>query len=205
MKVTNLKLEGLKLLDLDRHGDNRGWFEETYNYERYKQAGIDNIFVQDNRSFSSKKGVLRGMHFQKYPYSQAKLVRCTRGKVIDVVVDLRRNSPTYLQYEAVELSEDKVQQLFVPQGFAHGFYCLSDDVIFEYKVDNVYSKENERSINYLDPKLGINWNEILKGETPILSEKDKMYLSVLIFGKKIDKKSTLYMINSSKTKGKRLI
>ena len=173
MKVTNLKLEGLKLLDLDRHGDNRGWFEETYNYERYKQAGIDNIFVQDNRSFSSKKGVLRGMHFQKYPYSQAKLVRCTRGKVIDVVVDLRRNSPTYLQYEAVELSEDKVQQLFVPQGFAHGFYCLSDDVIFEYKVDNVYSKENERSINYLDPKLGINWNEILKGETPILSEKDK--------------------------------
>lgn len=173
MIVTDLKLMGLKLLDLDRHVDNRGWFEEVYNYERYKAAGIDNIFVQDNRSYSTQKGVLRGMHFQNNPYSQAKLVRCTKGKVIDIVVDLRKDSPTYLQHEAVELCADKVQQLYIPRGFAHGFYCLSDEVVFEYKTDNVYSKESERSINYLDPKLGIDWNTILKGETPILSDKDR--------------------------------
>lgn len=173
MIVTDLKLMGLKLLDLDRHVDNRGWFEEVYNYERYKAAGIDNIFVQDNRSYSTQKGVLRGMHFQNNPYSQAKLVRCTKGKVIDIVVDLRKDSPTYLQHEAVELSADKVQQLYIPRGFAHGFYCLSDEVVFEYKTDNVYSKESERSINYLDPKLGIDWKTILKGETPILSDKDR--------------------------------
>lgn len=173
MQVTDLKLKGLKLLDLDRYGDNRGWFEETYNYERYKAVGIDNVFVQDNRSYSTKKGVLRGMHFQNHPYSQAKLVRCTKGKVIDIVVDLRKDSPTYMQHEAVELSEDKVQQLYIPRGFAHGFYCVSDEVIFEYKTDNVYAKVYERGINYKDPKLGIDWDHILKGEKPILSEKDE--------------------------------
>lgn len=172
MIVINLQLEGLKLLQLDRFQDNRGWFEEVYNYEKYKEAGIDNVFVQDNRSLSKVKGVLRGMHFQLNPYSQAKLVRCTQGKVLDIVVDLRKDSPTYLKWEAVELSEDKVEQLYIPRGFAHGFYCISDNVVFEYKVDNVYSKENERSVNYLDPQFNINWDEILKGCKPILSDKD---------------------------------
>ena len=101
------------------------------------------------------------------------MVRCTKGKVIDIVVDLRKDSPTYMQHEAVELSEDRVQQLYIPQGFAHGFYCLSDETIFEYKTDNVYAKEYERGINYKDPKLGIDWDSILKGEKPILSEKDE--------------------------------
>ncbi|MEG0408827.1 MAG: dTDP-4-dehydrorhamnose 3,5-epimerase, partial [Bacilli bacterium] len=172
MKVIDLTLNGLKLLKLDRFEDNRGWFEEVYNYDKYKEAGIDNCFVQDNRSFSKVKGVLRGMHFQKNPYSQAKLVRCTKGMVLDIVVDLRKDSSTYLKWEAVELSEDRVEQLYIPRGFAHGFYCVSDDVIFEYKVDNVYSKENERSVNYLDPQFNIDWEHILKGVKPILSDKD---------------------------------
>ena len=173
MKVTDLKLEGLKLLDLDRHGDNRGWFEEVYNYERYKQAGIDNIFVQDNRSFSSKKGVLRGMHFQKYPYSQAKLVRCTRGKVIDVAVDIREGSPTYGEYVAVELSEENKTMFFLPHGMAHGFLTLTDNVEFQYKCDNLYNKESEGSIRYDDKTIGIDWGTLLNGIEPVLSEKDK--------------------------------
>lgn len=172
MKIINLELEGLKLIQLERFLDNRGWFEELYNYEKYKEAGIVNVFVQDNRSFSTNKGVLRGMHFQKNPFSQAKLVRCTSGKVLDIVVDIRKSSPTYLKWQCVELSEDKIEQLYIPQGFAHGFYCVSDNVVFEYKVDNVYSSEHERSINYADPLFNIDWESILKGEQPILSEKD---------------------------------
>lgn len=177
MKIIDLELNGLKLIQMDRFMDNRGWFEEVYNYNKYKSLGIDNVFVQDNRSFSMHKGVLRGLHFQNNPYSQAKLVRCTQGQVIDVVVDLRKESSTYLQWQAVHLSGDQCEQLYIPQGFAHGFYCVSDNVVFEYKVDNVYSKEHERSIHYLDKTLNIAWDDILKGEKPTLSEKDDQALS----------------------------
>lgn len=172
MKIIDLELDGLKLIQMDRYMDNRGWFEEVYNYEKYKSLGIDNVFVQDNRSFSISKGVLRGLHFQNNPVSQAKLVRCTQGEVIDVVVDLRKDSKTYMKWQAVNLSSTQCEQLYIPQGFAHGFYCVSDNVIFEYKVDNVYSKEHERSIHYLDKTINIAWDDILKGEKPTLSEKD---------------------------------
>ena len=145
---------------------------ETYSTEKYAQLGIHNVFVQDNHSMSSKKGTLRGLHFQNNPMAQAKLVRCTRGKVIDVAVDLRKGSPTYKQWVSVELSAENKRQFYIPRGFAHGFLTLTDDVEFEYKVDNLYSKEHDRGIRYDDPSIGVDWGTLLEGMEPILSEKD---------------------------------
>ncbi|MEG0265186.1 MAG: dTDP-4-dehydrorhamnose 3,5-epimerase [Erysipelotrichaceae bacterium] len=172
MKVIETSIEGVKILEPDVHGDHRGWFMETYSKERLEAIGIHNNFVQDNQSYSAKKGTLRGLHFQNNPMSQAKLVRCTRGKVIDVAVDIRKGSPTYLKWESVELSEENKKQFFIPQGFAHGFLCLSDDVEFEYKVDNYYSKECDRGIRYDDPSINVDWGGLLNGIEPILSQKD---------------------------------
>ncbi|MEF9962231.1 MAG: dTDP-4-dehydrorhamnose 3,5-epimerase [Erysipelotrichaceae bacterium] len=172
MKVIETSIEGVKILEPDVHGDHRGWFMETYSKERLRAIGIHNNFVQDNQSYSAKKGTLRGLHFQNNPMSQAKLVRCTRGKVIDVAVDIRKGSPTYLKWESVELSEENKKQFFIPQGFAHGFLCLSDDVEFEYKVDNYYSKECDRGIRYDDPSINVDWGGLLNGIEPILSQKD---------------------------------
>lgn len=172
MKAIKTELEGVLIIEPDCFGDHRGWFMETYSAVKYKELGIDTVFIQDNMSFSSKKGTLRGLHFQNYPMSQAKLVRCVRGAVIDVCVDLRKDSPTYMKWTSVELTSENRRQFFIPQGFAHGFLCLTDDVEFEYKVDNYYSKENDRGIRYNDSQIDVDWGSLLNGIEPILSEKD---------------------------------
>lgn len=161
-------IEGLRIIHPDCHGDERGWFMETYSKPKYAEMGIDCEFVQDNQSYSARRGVLRGLHFQNEPYAQAKLIRCTRGAVFDVAVDLRTGSPTYGKWFGLELSADNKTQFFIPRGFAHGFLTLTDDVEFQYKVDQIYSREHDRSIRYDDPAIGVEWGIA----DPILSEKD---------------------------------
>lgn len=172
MKVTKTKLPGVVIIDPDVHGDHRGYFMETYSTQKFQEIGIDNVFVQDNMSFTAKKGTLRGLHFQNNPMAQAKLVNCTKGTVIDVAVDIRKGSPTYRQWVAVELSEENKKFFFIPRGFAHGFLTLTDNVEFRYKVDNLYSKECDRGIRYDDPTINVDWGSLLNGIEPILSEKD---------------------------------
>ncbi|MEG1393694.1 MAG: dTDP-4-dehydrorhamnose 3,5-epimerase [Christensenellaceae bacterium] len=168
MKVTKTKIEGLIVIEPDCFGDNRGWFMETYSKPKFEQIGIDCEFVQDNHSFSAVKGTLRGLHFQINPMAQSKLLRCTKGTVLDVAVDLRKNSPTYKKWHSVELSAENKKQFFMPKGFAHGFLTLTDDVEIQYKVDAVYSKECDRSIRFDDAELGVDWGIA----NPILSQKD---------------------------------
>ena len=174
MKKIETKIAGLYILEPDVYGDNRGWFMETYNSKTFKDLGIDVTFVQDNRSFSAVKGTFRGLHFQRNPHSQAKLVSCIKGAVLDIVVDIRKDSATYGQYETCELTEENKRFFFVPRGMAHGFLTLTDNVEFQYKCDNLYNKESERGIIYNDPTININWDELLNGIEPILSEKDKL-------------------------------
>ena len=168
MIVTKTEIEGLVVIDPDCFGDHRGWFMETYNEAKMKENGLDVVFVQDNHSKSLVKGTLRGLHFQNNPMAQTKLVRCTKGVILDVAVDLRKNSPTYKKWFSIELTEENKKQLYIPQGFAHGFLTLSDDVEVQYKVDNLYSKEHDRGIRYNDPEIGVDWGDI----APVLSEKD---------------------------------
>lgn len=151
--------------------DDRGCFLESFNKKIWKEVGLDLDFVQDNESLS-RKGVLRGLHYQFAPMGQAKLVRVTNGTIIDVVLDLRKEEPTYGQSYKVKLSAENKRQLFIPRGFAHGFMCLTDDVIFTYKCDNYYSKEHEASIHPLDPQLNIDWE--MDHKDIILSEKDTL-------------------------------
>lgn len=168
MEVIKTELPEILLVKPDAFEDNRGWFMESYSYEKYKNLGIDVEFVQDNRSRTETKGTIRGLHFQKAPKAQSKLVMCTRGRILDVVVDLRKKSPTYKKWIAVELSEQNKYQLFVPKGFAHGFLSLEDETEILYKVDDFYSKECDRSIRFDDPEIGVDWGI----ENPILSDKD---------------------------------
>ena len=168
MKRIDTKLEGVCILEPVVHGDARGYFMETYSTKTLADLGIHNVFVQDNQSYSSQKGILRGIHFQNAPMTQAKLVRVTKGAVLDVAVDLRKGSPTYKQWVSVELSAENKRMFFIPQGFGHGFVTLTDDVEFCYKVDNLYSKENDRGIRYNDPSIGVDWGVV----DPILSQKD---------------------------------
>lgn len=168
MKVVKTDIEEVLVIEPDCFGDHRGWFMESYNQEKFNDAGVNTVFTQDNHSFSAAKGTLRGLHFQNLPKAQTKLVRCTKGRILDVAVDIRLNSPTYKKWVAVELSEDNKKQLLIPQGFAHGFLTLTDNVEVQYKVDNLYSKEHDRGIKYDDPSIGIEWNEL----EPVLSEKD---------------------------------
>lgn len=172
MKVTETKIPGVLIIEPDVFGDHRGYFMETYSTKKYEEIGITTTFVQDNMSFSANKGTLRGLHFQNAPMAQAKLVSCTKGAVIDVAVDIRKGSPTYKQWVAVELSAENKKQFFIPRGFAHGFLTLTDDVEFRYKVDNLYSKEHDRGIRYDDPTINVDWGTLLNGIDPILSEKD---------------------------------
>ena len=172
MKAGKTALPEVLIIEPDCYGDYRGWFMETYSEPKYKELGITNHFVQDNHSMSARKGTLRGIHFQNDPMAQAKLVRCTRGIVIDVAADLRKGSPRYRQWVSVELSAENKKQVYVPRGFGHGFITLTDDVEFEYKVDNEYSKEHDRGIRFDDPSIGVDWGGLLNGIEPILSEKD---------------------------------
>ena len=165
-------IEGLCIITPSVHGDNRGYFMETFNQREMHEAGIDINFVQDNQS-ASVKGVLRGLHRQiKYP--QTKLVRAIRGSVFDVAVDMRENSPTYLKWYGVELSEENKKQLLIPKGFAHGFLVLSDYAEFCYKVDDFFHPNDEGGIAYNDPTIGVKW-PISEGMEIILSDKDKAW------------------------------
>ena len=169
MNLIPTSIPDVKLLEPRVFGDARGWFYEAYNAETLKELGIDVTFVQDNRSFSAKKGTLRGLHFQKTPHAQSKLLSCTRGEILDVAVDLRKGSPTYLQHVAVRLSAENKRMLFLPKGFAHGFLTLTDDVEVFYKVDAYYDPASDRSVRFDDPQLAVPWGIA----DPILSDKDK--------------------------------
>lgn len=186
MKVIDTAIEGVKIIEPDRFGDSRGWFCETYNAGRYKKAGITCDFVQDNESFSHK-GVIRGLHWQAPPHTQAKLVRVIKGAAWDVVVDIRKGSPTFGQHVACYLyAEDSEYakqlsahhqplaancQFFIPRGFAHGFIVLEDYTLFSYKCDNLYCPSADRGLRFDDPALSIVWPDL--GVTLTLSEKDK--------------------------------
>ena len=169
MKFTKTSIEGLVIIDPTVFGDNRGYFLESYNEKEFKEVIGKVSFVQDNESKSSK-GVLRGLHFQKSPFAQAKLVRCIEGKVLDVVVDIRKNSKTYGQYFTTELSGENKKQVFIPRGFAHGFLVLSDSAIFAYKVDNTYAPEHDAGIRWNDPIVNIQWG--LSESEVLVSDKD---------------------------------
>jgi len=163
-----LELSGLVLIKPKFFVDNRGFFLETYKKSVFFENGIETEFIQDNYSKSDYK-VLRGLHFQKAPFEQAKLIRCLKGRIFDVVVDLRKDSKTFKQYKRIELSEQNQNSLFIPRGFAHGFVVLSETAEVMYKTDNEYNKDSERSINYCDEELKIDWGIDFE---PILSQKD---------------------------------
>ena len=172
MKIIKTPIEGLLILEPQVFRDARGYFVETYNEQRYLEAGIDAHFVQDNQSCSTY-GVVRGLHFQLPPYSQAKLVCCTVGRVLDVAVDLRKGSPTFGQWYSVEINDVNHRQLFIPRGFAHGFSVLSEKALFNYKCDNPYHKEADGGLLLSDPDLAIDWQ--IPAELRIISEKDKRH------------------------------
>lgn len=171
MKIIETKISGLLIIEPSVFSDDRGYFLESYNQKTYQNFGIDNLFIQDNEALSSY-GVVRGLHFQQNPHSQAKLVRVIKGKVYDVAVDLRSESPTYLEWVGIELSGENKKQFLVPRGFAHGYSVLEDDTIFSYKCDNFYEKESEGSINPLDKTLNVDWK--IPAEKINLSAKDKI-------------------------------
>lgn len=169
MKVVSTEIEDLFIIEPQVFGDNRGWFMESWSQKKMEEAGLFYNFVQDNHSFSALKGTLRGLHFQKGSSSQAKLVRCVRGAVLDVAVDLRKNSKTYKKWVGCVLSEENKKQFLIPRGFAHGFLTLTDNVEFVYKADNYYDPQADRNIIWNDEEINIDWGV----ENPILSEKDK--------------------------------
>jgi dTDP-4-dehydrorhamnose 3,5-epimerase len=169
MKITQTEINDLIIIEPKVFGDNRGWFVESYNQRVFSNHGISIEFKQDNHSLSKEKGVLRGLHFQNNPYAQTKLVRCTRGKIWDVAVDLRKSSATYLKWFGIELTRENHKMLFIPQGFAHGFITLEENTEVQYKVDNFYDLNTDRSIKYDDPDIGIKWPL----DDVVLSEKDK--------------------------------
>ena len=168
MKMTPTRIPGVVLLEPRAFGDHRGFFCETYSRRQFAALGQDVDFVQDNEAFSKQSGVLRGLHFQTPPMTQAKLVRVGRGAVFDVVVDLRKGSPTYGRWEGFSLSAANFRQLFVPAGLAHGYMTLEADTQFLYKVDRYYSPQHDGGISALDPQLGIVWPDI----PPIMSDRD---------------------------------
>ena len=169
MEIIKTKIPGLLIIKPDVFEDERGYFFESYNRDKFVSEGIDNVFIQDNES-KSMKGVLRGLHFQNPPYEQGKLVRVMKGAVIDVAVDIRKNSPTYGQWDSIELTESNKIMYWVPPGMAHGFVTLEDETVFFYKCTNLYNKASEGSIRWNDPNLNVNWGL----SNPIISEKDKI-------------------------------
>ena len=172
MEVIKTAIEGVVIIEPKVFRDARGYFFESFSQREFEEKVRKINFVQDNESMSSY-GVMRGLHFQRPPYTQSKLVRCVKGRVLDVAVDIRKGSPTYGQHVAVELSEDNHRQFFVPRGFAHGFAVLSEEALFEYKCDEFYHPEAECGIAWNDPNIGIDWR--LPKEVVILSAKDEKY------------------------------
>ena len=169
MNVIKTDVLDVYILEPQVFGDHRGWFMESWSEQKMEEAGLFYNFVQDNHSYSAHKGTLRGLHFQKGDDSQAKLVRCAKGAVLDVAVDLREGSPTYKKWVAVELSAENKRQLLIPRGFAHGFLTLTDEVEFLYKADNYYAPLADRNIIWNDTDINVEWGI----ESPILSDKDQ--------------------------------
>ena len=172
MEIIKTEIDGVVIIEPRIFCDERGYFFESFSQLEFDEKVMPINFVQDNESMSSY-GVMRGLHFQKMPYTQSKLVRCVKGAVLDVAVDIRKGSPTYGQHVAVELSEDNHRQFFIPRGFAHGFSVLSEEVIFQYKCDNFYSPQSEGAIAWNDPDLNIDWR--IPAEKVVLSEKDSKH------------------------------
>ena len=170
MEIVKTGIEGVLILEPRVFKDARGYFLESFNAREFKErTGLDIDFVQDNESMSSY-GVMRGLHYQRMPYTQSKLVRCVRGAVLDVAVDIRRGSPTFGRHVAVELTEENHRQFFIPKGFAHGFAVLSETAVFQYKCDNFYYPESDAGISILDSSLGIDWR--IPADRALLSDKD---------------------------------
>ena len=168
MNRIDTKLDGVYIIEPKVFGDHRGYFMETWSVRNFEAIGINTQFVQDNQSFTQKKGTIRGIHYQQNPMAQTKLVRVLSGAVMDYAVDLRKNSPTYRMWVGVELSAENKRQFYIPKGFGHAFITLTDDVTFVYRCDNFYSAVHDRGIRYNDPTIGIDWGS----DSPILSEKD---------------------------------
>ncbi len=175
MKFTELEIKGVWVIEPKIFTDQRGYFMESFKKELFEQHVGKVEFIQDNES-KSTKGVLRGLHFQKGEFSQAKLVRALKGRVLDVVVDIRKGSPTFGKYVAVELTEDNKKQLYMPRGMAHGFLVLSDEAIFSYKVDNTYAPQHEATLAWNDPQVAVNWQ--MEEKDLLLSDKDKLGVSL---------------------------
>ena len=189
MEVIKTAIEGLVIIEPKVFNDSRGYFFESFSQREFEEKVRKINFVQDNESMSSY-GVMRGLHFQRPPYTQSKLVRCVKGKVLDVAVDIRKGSPTYGQHVAVELSEDNHRQFFVPRGFAHGFAVLSETAIFQYKCDNFYAPEADGGISIKDDSLGIDWQ--IPTANAILSEKDIKHVCLKDFDSPFEYGMNLY-------------
>ena len=168
MNIIKTDVLDVYIIEPQVFGDKRGYFFESWSKKKMEDAGLFYDFVQDNQSYSTTKGTIRGLHFQRGEHSQAKLVRCTKGAVLDVAVDIRKGSPTYKKWVSVELSAENKRQLMIPRGFAHGFVTLTDEVEFLYKADNLYCLESEGSIRWNDSEIGVDW----KIDNPIVSDKD---------------------------------
>lgn len=189
MNVIKTDIEGVVIIEPRLFKDDRGYFFESFSQREFEEKVRKINFVQDNESMSSY-GVMRGLHFQRPPFTQSKLVRCVKGRVLDVAVDIRKGSPTYGQHVAVELTEDNHRQFFVPRGFAHGFAVLSETAVFQYKCDNFYAPEADGGISIKDESLGINWQ--IPVENSILSEKDLKHICLLDFDSPFDYNVGLY-------------
>ena len=189
MEVIKTAIEGVVIIEPKVFRDARGYFFESFSQREFEEKVRPINFVQDNESMSSY-GVMRGLHFQRPPYAQSKLVRCVKGKVLDVAVDIRKGSPTYGQHVAVELSEDNHRQFFVPRGFAHGFAVLSETAVFQYKCDNFYAPEADGGISIKDETLNIDWQ--IPMDKAILSEKDLKHLCLKEFDSPFDYNENLY-------------
>lgn len=171
MQIIEKHLDAVIVIQLKKHEDNRGFFMEIYNQESFKNLGLNNVFIQDNCSYTSEKGTLRGLHFQKGPYAQSKLIRCTKGKILDISVDLRRGSPTYGKPVLIKLSENDGKLVLIPKGFAHGVLVLEDNSEYNYKVDNLFNKELDRGLAYDDETVNIDYSKYVDVELK-LSDRD---------------------------------
>ena len=190
IEVIKTEIEGVLIIEPKVFGDTRGYFLESFNSKEFaEKTGLSITFVQDNESMSSY-GVMRGLHFQCPPYTQSKLVRCVKGAVLDVAVDIRKGSPTYGKHVAVELTEDNHRQFFVPRGFAHGFAVLSESAVFQYKCDNFYAPQADGGISILDVSLGIDWR--IPTNKALLSEKDTKHALLKDFDSPFDINVNLY-------------
>lgn len=189
MEVIKTDIEGVVIIEPRVFEDSRGYFFESFSQREFDEKVRKINFVQDNESMSSY-GVMRGLHFQRPPYAQSKLVRCVKGKVLDVAVDIRKGSPTYGKYVAVELSEENHRQFFIPRGFAHGFAVLSDTAVFQYKCDNFYAPEADGGISIQDDSLGIDWQ--IPADKAVLSGKDMKHLCLKDFDSPFDYNDNLY-------------